>query len=145
MRRADAIVAGLLEADDFDPRAYVVSNEQQSFAFLDDVKVLLKLWFDEVEVHPSVPGTGLSAKFFYGGNRYRIRCKRNRAVPFMEPSAQGSRAQVFKRQIGRELEAVAKRHNYFIGDVRFAGQTYHNLLIILDAWPIEPNERVDTP
>ena len=146
MSRADAIVGYLLEADEFDPRSFILSNEHQIFAFIDDVKALLKLWFDEVEVYPAVEGTALYTKFAYGANRYRIRCKRSQAVPTMEPTyGHWSRAKEFKRRIEQKLYDVAIRHEFFVTSITFAGDTYRNLLIIVDAGPLKANEKVNIP
>lgn len=145
MSRAADIVSVLLEADEFDPRSYLLDPDSKTTELLNEIKAKLQPWYTTVEVFPAVEGTANFPKFFHGGNRYRIRCKRVGPVP---PELRGygpGDAKRMKEDIQRSLQYLADQHGYYVANMEFSGYVYTNLLIVLDMWPLERPHGIPEP
>lgn len=132
MDRVASIVAALLEAEDFDPRTYMLDPDAQTTEVLNDIKGKLQQWFDVVEVYPAVEGTANFAQFFKQGNRYRIRCRRTQPVPLPRD---WRTAKDFRYDIKRSVEASMDKFDYLLYHIEFHGDSFRNLLILMDMWP----------
>ena len=144
MTRAGQIVEVLLEAEDaFDPRAYLMDPDARTTDVLNAIKKGLESYYQSVDIFPAVEGTAAWAKFFHGGNRYRIRCKRS--GPRLRVSQKSgwdgnSAAQNQRIKIEEFIKIVAEKHGYYINKLAFSGSVYSNLLIIIDMWPYDQSD-----
>ena len=137
MNRAHSIAARLLEVEEpgaFDPRAYFLDPEAKTTQILEDIKRKLLNWYDWVDIYPAVEGTATFQRFFDQGNRYRLRCKRVTPIPPEEYGERRGAARRFRDGIANSIRAILVENEYRLGDIEFAGNTFTNLLIILDMW-----------
>ena len=144
MSRVTQIVGALLEVEDFSARDYLLDPDAETNEVLQAIKQGLASYFENVEVYPASEGLANFPKFFYQGNRYRIRCKRSgpplRLLP-RDPYANRGTAEQHKIIIREMVEQTAEKFGFYVHKLEFSGNVFSNLLIILDMWPRESSFR----
>lgn len=139
MNAAEYVVSALLEAEeDFDARSYLLDPNSKTIDLLNEIRQGLASYYQSVEIFPATEGFASFPKFFKGGNRYRIRCKRSGpALRVAEPSGWDGNSAADNQRIMIEefITGVVKKADYYLHHLKFSGNVYSNLLIMLDMWP----------